>query len=52
MRVGLGIDQLNVDADTMGRPTDAAFKHVAHVQLAANLLRVGGVVPIDESGIA
>src|SRR5260370_24120293 len=40
MRVGLGIDQLGVDADLAAGPTDAPVQHIAHTQLAADLLRV------------
>jgi hypothetical protein len=34
----LGIDQLGVDPDLVARPPDTPFQHVAHVQLAADLL--------------
>ena len=52
MRVGLGIDQLGVDADLVARPPDAPFQHIAHAQLAADLLRVDRLVLIGERGIA
>jgi hypothetical protein len=48
MRIGLGVDQLGIDADLIARPTDASFKHVADAQLAADLLRIGRLVPIGE----
>src|SRR5438445_230921 len=51
-RVGFGVDQLGVDADLIARPSDAPFEHVAHPQLAADLLRVDRLVPIGERGIA
>jgi hypothetical protein len=44
MRVGLGIDQLDVDADLVARSTDAPFEHIADAQLAADLLRVDRLV--------
>ena len=43
MRIGLGIDQLGVDADLIARSPDAAFQHVAHPQLAADLLCVNSL---------
>jgi AraC-like DNA-binding protein len=52
MRVGLGIDQLGVDAKLVAGPADAAFQDVAHTQLAADLLCIDSLVPIGERGIA
>ena len=52
MRVGRGVDQLGTDADLIARSPDAPFEHITHAQLAANLLRVDGLVPIGEGGIA
>jgi len=52
MRVGLGIDQLNSDADLVARPANASFQHIAHAQLAADLPRVDRLVPIGEGGVA
>ena len=52
MRAGLGIDQLGVDADLLGRALDAAFKHIAHAQLAADLLGVDRLALVGERGIA
>ena len=40
MCVGRGIDQLGIDAHLISRPRDASFEHIAHAQLAADLLRV------------
>ncbi len=51
MRVGLGIDQLGIDADLIARPLDATFQHIADAQLATDLLCVGRLVPIGERGI-
>ena len=50
MRVGRGIDQLRADAHLVSRPLDAPFEHIAHAQLAADLLRVGLLAPIRERG--
>src|SRR5262245_9524824 len=52
MRVGRGINQLGIDADLAARPPDAAFEHIAYTELATDLLRVDGLVPVDERGIA
>jgi hypothetical protein len=52
MRVGLGIDQLGVYAELVARPPDAPFEHIAHAQLATNLLRVDRLVPVGKRGIA
>jgi hypothetical protein len=52
MRVGRGIDQLSVDAELIARPPDAPFEDIAHAELAADLLRVDGLVPVGERGIA
>jgi hypothetical protein len=52
MRVGLGINQLGIDADLVTRPPDASLQYIAHPQLAADLLRIDRFVPIGERGIA
>jgi len=52
MRVGRGIDELGVDADLAAGPTDASFEHIAHAEVAANLLRVDRLIPVGERGIA
>src|ERR1700730_17343144 len=52
MSVGLGIDQLRVDADLVTRPTDASFEDITHAQLAPDLLHFYRLVPIGERGIA
>jgi len=51
MGVVLGVDQLDVDANLVARPADTAFEHIAHTELAADLLRVDRIVPIGESGV-
>jgi hypothetical protein len=40
MRVGLGIDELGIDADAVARPPDASFEYIADTQLATDLLCV------------
>jgi hypothetical protein len=52
MRVGLGVDQLRSDAELVARLPNAPFEHIAHAQLAANLLCVDPLVLIAERGIA
>jgi hypothetical protein len=52
MRVGLGIDQLGAHTHLVARPLDAPFQHIAHAQLAADLLRASGPVAIGEGRIA
>jgi hypothetical protein len=52
MRIGRSIDQLGVDTDLVARSPDAPLEHVAHAQLAADLLRVNRLVPVCECGIA
>jgi len=52
VRVGLGVDQLGVDPDLVGRPPHAAFEHIAHAQFAADLLCVDRLVPVGKRGVA
>ena len=52
MRIPFGVDQLGVDADLVARPADAAFQHIAHTKLAADLLGVDPLVLLSERGIA
>jgi len=51
MRVCGSTDQLRVDSDLIARSPDASFQHVAHPQLAADLLCVDRLVPVRERGI-
>ena len=46
MGVGLGIDQLGTDADLIARPPDASLEHIAHTEIAADLLGVDRLVPV------
>jgi hypothetical protein len=40
MRAGRGVDQLSGDADFIAGLADAAFKHITHAELAADLFDV------------
>ena len=51
MRVGFGIDQLSVDTDLVAQPPHAAFEHIAHTKLAADLLGGDPLALIGERGI-
>ena len=48
MAAGLGLDQLHIDAHPIPAALDAAFEHVAHVQLAADLPEVGRLAFVGE----
>jgi hypothetical protein len=52
MRVGLGIDQLGVDADLVARSPDVASQHIADAQIATDLLCVNLLALVGERGIA
>jgi len=52
MHIFFGINELSIDSDFVTRPSDASFEHIAHAQLATNLLRVDRFVPICEGGVA
>jgi hypothetical protein len=45
MRVGLGIDQLDIDANLVARPLDASLQYMAYAELAADLLGVDRFCP-------
>ena len=51
MRIGLGIDQLGVDADLIAGSPYAAFEHITHTKLAADLLGVDLLALIRERGV-
>jgi class 3 adenylate cyclase len=40
------------DSNLVARPADASVQHIAYTKLAADLLRVDGLVPVGERGIA
>src|SRR6516162_6063003 len=46
MRVSFSVDQLSGRADLVSPPTDAPFEHIAHTELAADLLCVDRLVPV------
>ena len=52
VRAGLGVDQLHVDAHAVSAALHAAFEHIAHVELAADLLQVDGLALVGEGGVA
>src|SRR6516162_2934767 len=52
MCVGLRVDQLDANTDSVARPLDAPFQHIAYSQLATDLLCIRGPVPIGKRGIA
>jgi hypothetical protein len=52
MRVSFGVDQLGGDAEPVARPLDAAFKHIAHAQIAADLPGVDWLAKLSrDSGL-
>ena len=52
MRAGRGVDQLPGDAHPVAGLAHAAFQHVAHAKLAADLLHVHGPALVGEARIA
>src|SRR5262249_39311591 len=52
MRAGFGIDQLRVDAYLVAGASDAAFEHVANLQLPPDLLRLDRLALVGEGRIA
>ena len=52
MIAGLGVDQLHIDAHAVSAALDAAFQHIADVQLAADLLQIDGLALVGEGGVA
>jgi hypothetical protein len=49
MGARLGVDELAGDAEPLASLAHAAFQHVTHAQLAADLTDVDGLVPGDRS---
>ena len=47
-----GVDELPGDADARSRPAHAAFQHVAHAEVAADLLHVDGAALVGEGRVA
>src|SRR5262245_4278671 len=52
VRAGGRVDQLPGDADTIGGPAHATFKHVADSELPANLLHVDSAALVREARVA
>ena len=52
MRIILSVDQLRIDPNFVARAPHAPFKHVAHAQLAADLLGVDRLISIGKGSIA
>ena len=52
MRAGGRVDELPGDANAVRGLADAAFQHVAHAELAADLLHVDGAALVGEAGVA
>ena len=52
MRAGLGLDQLRGDAHAIGGLAHAALQHIAHAELATDLLYIDGAALVGEARIA
>jgi hypothetical protein len=52
MLAGFDIDQLHVDAQPAAAALHAAFQHVAHIEIPADLLQIGGLALVGERGAA
>ena len=52
MIAALGVDELDVHPDAVGRALDAAFEHVAHVEFAPDLFEIDGLALVAESGVS
>src|SRR5215469_11892093 len=52
MLAGLGLDQLAGDANAIAGFPQAAFEHIAHAQIAANLLHINSAALVGEGGVA
>jgi hypothetical protein len=48
----LGLDQLRSDADAIAGLAYAAFEHIAHTELAPNLLHIDRAALVSEAGVA
>ena len=49
---GVGVDQLHVDPHAVPGALHAAFEHIAHVEIAADLLNVSGLSLVRKGGVA
>ena len=52
MCAGLGRDELGVEGDVLAEATHAAFEHVAHAELTADLFGVDRLALVGEGGVA
>jgi hypothetical protein len=52
MIAALGVDELDVHPDAIGRALDAAFEHVAYVELASDQFEIERLVLVAESGVS
>ena len=52
MIAALGVDELHVDPHAVSAALDAAFEDIAHVEVAPDLLHVGGLPFVGEGGVA
>ena len=52
MIAALGVDQLHVDAHAISAALDAAFEHVADVELAPDLFEIDRLALVGEGGVA
>ena len=52
MRAGRGLDQLRGDAHSIGGLAHATLQHIAHAELASDLLHIDAAALISEAQIA
>src|SRR5947209_9505044 len=52
MKVGLGVDQLGIDADPISNPAHAALQDVTNAQVATDLSAVDQLIAISERRVA
>jgi hypothetical protein len=52
MIAALGVDELDVHPDAIGRALGAAFKEVAHVELTPDLFEIDRFVLVAEGGVS
>src|SRR5271166_3611150 len=52
MIAALGVDELDIHPDAIGRALDAAFEHIAYVELASDLFEIERLVLVAESGVS
>ena len=52
MTAEFGVDELHIDAHAASAALDAAFQHIAELQLTADLLQIDGLALVGERGVA